>query len=132
MCPVSLTEYNESQQRSAQRALDKLDKLDGRLDSHFSGKRRHARRPFRGKATVRYPSAGDAPPTEFTVWTRSISESGLSFICPHQIPEEWVLVGLEPTPGQKVWFAADIRRQKAVPEESFWELGVSFRGRIKD
>ena len=132
MSAASLTGYTDSQQRSAQRALDTLDRLENRLDAHFSGKRRHARRPFRGTATIRMPAAGENRPAEFRVWTRSISESGLSFICPWQIAEPWVLVGLETAPGRPVWFFADIVRRKEVPEENFWDHGVAFRGRVKD
>lgn len=132
MCPVSLAEYTESQQRSAQRALDTLDRLDSRLDAHFAGMRRHPRRLFRGMATVRFPGGGNGATGEFTVWTRSISASGLSFICPNPIAEPWVLVGLEPAPGEVVWFFADIVRRKEVAGEGFWEHGVAFRGRVRD
>lgn len=132
MCPADLTEYSDSQRRSAQRALDTLDRLDSRLDSHFSTKRRHARRAFRGTATVRFPAGTTGSPPDFQVWTRSISESGLSFICPVQIKEAWVLVGLTPPAGDVIWFFADVVRRKQVPEEGFWEHGVAFRGRVKD
>lgn len=131
MSPVSVTAYSEQQQRCAQRSLDTLDRLDARLEAHYAAKRRHPRKAFRGTATVRIPSSDVGAPVEFTVWTRSISASGLSFICPDQIHEPWVLVGLA-AGGEPAWFFADVVRRREIAEEGFWEHGVAFRGRVQD
>ncbi|HEX6984357.1 MAG TPA: PilZ domain-containing protein, partial [Planctomycetaceae bacterium] len=118
--------------QDAQRALDTLDRLDARLEPHYGPRRRHHRRPFRAAATVRRPLVPPPGPQEVTVWTREISESGLSFIHKDRIAEDWVLVGLEPQPGRTVWLRADVVRRREVPTGGFWEHAVAFRGRIEE
>ncbi|MDQ3332617.1 MAG: hypothetical protein M3552_18540 [Planctomycetota bacterium] len=132
MSAVTLNEYAESQKRCAQRALDALDRLDSRLGSHYSDRRRHVRRTFRSIATVRLAATAGSEARDVTVWTREISESGMSFICPDQITDEWALIRLEVSPGSPVWFVADIIRRREVPSEEFWEHGIAFRGRVAE
>jgi hypothetical protein len=81
---------------------------------------------------VRLAAAAEATPREITVWTREISESGMSFICPERIADEWALIRLEISPGNPVWFVADIIRRRELPSDDFWEHGIAFRGRVAD
>jgi hypothetical protein len=132
MSTDTLESYAETQKRSALRALDSLDRLESRLGSHYSDRRRHERRPFRSIATVRIAATESSPARDVTVWTREISESGMSFICPEQITDEWALIRLEISPGHPTWFVADIIRRRELPSEEFWEHGIAFRGRVTE
>jgi hypothetical protein len=128
---LSLENYNERQNRSAHRVLDTLDQLDTRLSTHYSGKRRHTRVQYRGVGTVCFPNPDvsildPSSAGAFSVHIRSLSQSGLSFIYPGEIPERNVLVGLDQAGRTKTWFAAEIVRVKAIEEEGFWEYGVKF------
>jgi hypothetical protein len=132
MSTITLDGYTDSQHRAAQRAMDALDRLDTRLGNHYSDRRRHVRRSFRSVATVRLAAAAEGAPREVTVWTREISESGMSFISPERIADEWALIRLEISPGNPVWFVADIIRCRELPSDDFWEHGIAFRGRVAD
>ena len=130
MSPASVEHYNDVQQRGALRVLEILDRLDARLATHYSTLRRHPRRPFRGTATVRLVTGQGDGPQELRVWTRSLSESGLSFICPKSLAGRRLQIGLELTPGQSVWLEAEVVRCREVAGEGFWDHGVAFRGRV--
>jgi hypothetical protein len=132
MTTTTLDGHTETQHRSAQRALDALDRLDTRLGNHYSDRRRHVRRSFRSVATVRLAAGAENAPRDLTVWTREISESGMSFISAERITAEWALIRLEISPGHPVWFVADIVRSRELPSDDFWEHGVAFRGRVSD
>ncbi|MCC7423499.1 MAG: PilZ domain-containing protein [Planctomycetaceae bacterium] len=128
---LSIENYNERQNRSAQRVLDMLDQLDSRLGTHYSGKRRHTRVQYRGVGTVCVTSPEQSildtsGAGSFSVHVRSLSQSGLSFIYPGEIPEKNVFVGLDQAKGGKTWFVAEIVRVKEISEEGFWEYGVRF------
>ena len=129
MWSVTLTEIDDT---GAGQALDVLDRLDARLEPHYASKRRHHRRPFRSAAMIRRPLTPPPGPQEMTVWTREISESGLSFVCPERIHDQWILIGLEPSPGRVVWLRADLVRRREVPSGRYWEHAVAFRRRVQD
>ena len=131
MWSVTVTEPVELEQ-AAQNALDTLDRLDARLDVHYAPLRRHSRRPCRTAATIRRPLTPPPAPQEVTVWTREISESGLSFVCPERISDQWVLIGLEMIPGRVTWLRGDVVRRREVPSGGFWEHAVAFRRRVDD
>ncbi|QDT63185.1 PilZ domain-containing protein [Calycomorphotria hydatis] len=129
---ISATDYSEKQQRSAQRTLEMLDRMDSRMEEHYATIRKHHRREFRGQAILCLPPTEDNPlPVKARVWTRSISESGLSFICPAHITDDKIIIGLDLPNGKVSWLHAEIRRRKEIPNEQFWEYGVAFRGRAE-
>lgn len=125
--------YSEVQQRAARRILDSLDRSESRLEEHYSRLRAHPRSSFRGTAMVCIPDPdqpvlrpGDGRST--TVWARSISSAGLSLISPEQIYAKILLVGLEIPGSTTRWFNSEVVRERKIPEETFWEYGVAFRG----
>ncbi len=56
----------------------------------------------------------------------------MSFISPERIADEWALIRLEISPGNPVWFVADIIRCRELPSDDFWEHGIAFRGRVAE
>ncbi|MEM7813179.1 MAG: PilZ domain-containing protein [Planctomycetota bacterium] len=126
----SIAEYSATEQRAAERVLDTLDQLELRMDAHFARQRQHQRAQFRGRATIRIPAPG-AEPISFEVYSRSLSQGGLSFICPQEIHAERLLVGLHLPNGECRWFHGVIMRSREVTDEEFWEYGVAFHGRAE-
>ncbi|QDT39916.1 PilZ domain-containing protein [Stratiformator vulcanicus] len=132
MSVTSVTEFNDKQLRASQRVLDTLDRLDARTDDHYATKRQYERRTFRGQATLLMSTFGDDDVRrQVKVWTRSISASGLSFICPGIINGDKVVIGLDIPDKETAWFDAEIKRRRKVPDETFWEYGVAFHGRTE-
>lgn len=131
---VSADDYSEKQIRAAQRVLDSLDHLDKRMASVYTKLRNHGRRHFRKLVYVVvpdpiYPCPTQDSPNFMKVWARSISQSGLSFICPLRIPVTMVMVGLPVQDGEISWFNAELVRCREFAGDGFWEYGVSFRAR---
>ena len=138
MSLVALDQYTPSQQLAAGNALDMMDRLDDRLGDrlgdHYSKQRKHLRRDFRGLATLYVPNSlnldlDSVPTNSCTVWARSVSESGLSFIYPGRMPSKQVVIGLDLSNGSQTLFRASIVRTRQVPGTDFWEYGVTFTGR---
>jgi hypothetical protein len=125
MSLVALDQYIPSQHLAAGNALDMMD----RLGDHYSKQRKHLRRDFRGLATLYVPSSlnpdlDSVPTNSCTVWARSLSESGLSFIYPGRMPSKQVVIGLDLSNGSQTLFRASIVRTRQVPGTDFWEYGV--------
>lgn len=130
MSLISLDQYTEKQNRAINRVLDTLDRIEQRTDSHFSDKRAHERKQFRGLVWISIPDGSqEFDQARTQVWSRSISQSGLSFIYPMRIYESQIQVGV-PVGAQVTWFRAEIVRQKEIQEEHFWEYGVRFLGKV--
>tara|TARA_R110002095_G_scaffold204153_2_gene186689 strand:+ start:6021 stop:6428 length:408 start_codon:yes stop_codon:yes gene_type:complete len=130
---ISLDQYTEKQNRAISRVLDLLDRVEKRTNAHFSEKRSHERKDFRGIVWISMPdeNAGDENQAEaIKVWSRSISQSGLSFIYPLPIRQSTILVGVPVQGNQVTWFRSEIVRRKEVQEEQFWEYGVRFLGKV--
>ncbi len=131
MSLISLEQYSEKQNRAINRVLDTLDRLDARTSAHYSEKRAHERKAFRGLVWLSIPDGTQEFDQAMTkVWSRSISQSGLSFIYPMRIYETQIRVGVPVGADQVTWFRAEIVRQKEVEEEHFWEYGVRFLGKV--
>ncbi len=135
MSHLSIKQYSGHLERSAVRTLDTLDKLDERMSGQYSQQRGHARKAFRGQATIVFPDP-ENPVLTFDdtnsckVWARSISAGGMSFIYPKELGKKKIIVGLELPGADPIWFHAEIVRVKQVPEEDFWVYGVAFRERV--
>lgn len=126
----SLDDYTPSELRAAERVLDSLDQLENRMEAHFARQRRHQRVQFRGKATVCIP-VQSGKPIRFNVHARSLSQGGMSFICPEELDAERLIIGLHLADGELRWYHAAIIRKRDVLDEDFWEYGVAFQGRAE-
>ncbi|MFH1301622.1 MAG: PilZ domain-containing protein [Planctomycetota bacterium] len=135
MSLISLEQYTEKQNRAISRVLDLLDRIEKRTNVHYSEKRSHERKDFRGIVWISIPdknSAEDAEVDTIKVWSRSISQSGLSFIYPLPIRQTTIHVGVPVQGNQVTWFRSEVVRRKEVQEEHFWEYGVRFLGKVVD
>lgn len=136
MSLINLEQYSDKQNRAITRILDTLDRLEKRTNPHFSDRRKHERKDFRGVVWIRIPqnsrSEEEEVTSEIRVWARSLSQSGLSFIYPFRIYTTEIEVGVPVENHQAIWFRAEIVRQKEIGEESFWEFGVKFLGKVRD
>lgn len=131
MSLVSLEQYTDKQNRSINRVLDTLDRIEQRTNVHYSEKRSHERKDFRGLVWISTPEGTEEGEFSTTkVWSRSISQSGLSFIYPQRIYETQIRVGVPVSNEQITWFRAEIVRHKEVMDEEFWEYGVRFLGKL--
>lgn len=132
MSILELEEYSDKQKRAMARVLDTLDRIDKRTVSHYSNKRAHERKVYRGIVLVSFPNE-DQTAEEIVksvkVCSRSISQSGLSFVYPFRIFQNEILVGVPVSNDQTTWFRSEIVRQKEIQEEQFWEYGVKFLGK---
>lgn len=133
MSLINLEQYTEKQNRAITRVLDTLDRLEQRTNAHYSENRAHERKKYRGVVWIN-PMEDLAPEEEVVnvtkVWSRSISQSGLSFINPSRIQQTRIQVGIPVEDNQVVWFHAEIVRHREVAEENFWEYGVKFLGKV--
>ncbi|MCA9019028.1 MAG: hypothetical protein KDA74_02715 [Planctomycetaceae bacterium] len=132
---ISVDSYSPSLQKTAQEVLDTLDRMDSRMDQHYSRLRSHPRNNFRGVVHLCIPDP-DSPVIKpgsglsTRVWARCISSSGLSFICPDELDAKALLVGIEIPGRDTTWFQAEIKRERLMPDETFWEYGVAFINRV--
>jgi len=136
MSLINLEQYTDKQNRAISRVLDTLDRLEQRTHNHYSVKRSHERKDFRGIVWIRIPETSYSDESEvytnIRVWSRSISQSGLSFIYPDCIYPTVIQVGVPIQDDQVTWFRAEIVRQREIEEEKFWEYGVKFLGKVTD
>ncbi|QDT93203.1 hypothetical protein [Gimesia algae] len=132
MSLINLDQYTVKQNRAVLRVLDSLDRMDQRTGLHYSEKRAHERKDFRGIVWISLPDSDVADDQETTikVWSRSISQSGLSFIYPFPIYRNSIMVGVPVQDTHVAWFRSEIVRQKEIQEEQFWEFGVRFLGKV--
>lgn len=136
MSLINLEQYTDKQNRAITRILDTLDRLERRTNLHYSDKRKHERKDFRGIVWIRIPqntrSEEEDDTSDIRVWSRSLSQSGLSFIYPYNIYPNQIEVGVPVQNHQVTWFRAEVVRQKEIGEENFWEYGVKFLGKVRD
>lgn len=117
--------------KQATRVMDMLDRWDDRLQDHYGRQRKHNRSSLRTVITLRMMMDGpDGPePVMKAAWTRNISQGGMSFILPDQIPVTRLLAGLKMSgDGPESWFHIEICRSREV-QDGFWEYGAVFRGK---
>ncbi|MAT16375.1 MAG: pilus assembly protein PilZ [Planctomyces sp.] len=119
----------EKLERSAEEVLSILERWDAKNQGHHTQKRQYSRKPYRTKMTVFIPQsegmAGESmEATSFTVWSRNISQGGVSFIYPGQLQHGRYLICLDPEKSGSLWFLVEILRSRQVHNE-FWEYGAN-------
>ncbi|MCA9041373.1 MAG: PilZ domain-containing protein [Planctomycetaceae bacterium] len=125
---MSSMKQGERLERAAEEVLAILDRWDSRLQGHHTQKRQYVRKPYRTKMTVFIPQsdgmAGESmESTSFPVWSRNISQGGVSFIYPGQLKHGKYLMCLDPEKSGSLWFVVEIVRSREVHNE-FWEYGA--------
>ncbi len=119
---------------SALRLIERLERLDALLADQFQRVRKHERIRAHGQLRVFVPAPG-AKPTDLKnaqvihVWTRNLSQGGLSFIAREQILAEQIVVELPFADGRINYLLSNVVRTRQVDEE-FWEYGVAFLLRL--
>ena len=120
---------------AAEQVIDRLDRLEKRLQRHYSDQRTCSRQQFRRKVTVFIPpTLYDVVDIEqarrLDVWTRDVSQGGISFIATEAISAQQIVVRLRFADESFSYFRATIVRRKQV-DEAFWEHGACFCERIE-
>jgi hypothetical protein len=130
---ISVESYNSKQQKSVERILESLDNMNDRQVTVYSRHRAYERKKIRGYALVRIVNTDNIEQAiEFRVYIHNVSSGGMCFICPDEIQEKDVLIGLlKPDNTPSVWFKSQIVRKKEIIEEGFWEYGVAFKSRLE-
>ncbi len=131
---MTFLSHDPTDERTHRRALEILDILDRwneRSKGHFSQKRQYARKSFRSLVIVvtvetAVDAADTAGLTRLRVWSRNISQGGISFIFPGQITAPEITLSLDPE--EKVWMRGQIVRCRPI-HDGFWDYGVKFVGR---
>lgn len=111
--------------------MDMLTSAEQRAEALFKRVRQHERKAFQGTVYVCLPTA-DAPepsedhPSTFQAWAYNISQGGIGFVAPTEIPVDHVVIGLKLPNGQVRWIHGRIVRTRPIPEEEFIDYGVAF------
>ena len=119
---------DERETRLAWSVMDMLDRWDARLQGHLTQKREHDRKKFRSLITVLYSTSDESDEAaSIKVWSRNLSQGGMSFVYRGQIKPANVVVCLNPDQGETLWYQAEIMRSRQVHND-YWEYGVRFAG----
>lgn len=124
--------HTDREEKIAERVLDMLDRWADRLNGHQDQKREFPRKRFRARVTVYIPEtvgiAGEsAEATNFQVWSRNLSQGGMSFIYHSHIKSDRIVVCLDPDKGGTHWYQGQLVRKRLVHND-YWEYGVKFTG----
>ncbi|QDU79504.1 hypothetical protein Pla110_12140 [Polystyrenella longa] len=125
---MTMTKKADKQEKAAEEVLSILDRWDARMQGHHNQKRQYSRNPYRTKMTVFIPQSDgmvgeSSESTSFTVWSRNISQGGVSFIYPGQLQHGKYLMCLDPEKSGSLWFLVEIVRSRQVHNE-FYEFGA--------
>jgi HD-GYP domain-containing protein (c-di-GMP phosphodiesterase class II) len=132
---TSLEHYSETEKRRVLDALDILDNSSQITTRTYQSKRSENRVALRTVASICFPNPRNpivnvkSGPL-LRVVTRDISNRGVSFVCPDELPQERILIGLQVNERDTRWFLSDIVRAREVADTGFWEHAVIFRQAI--
>lgn len=120
----------EREMRAAGRVLDILDRWSDRMTGHQTQKRTSPRRRLRIRmqAYVQTPNLCDQTenkPAALLIWSREISQTGMSFIHRGLITAEEIALCIELDSGNVRWLQAIIKRRRQV-HDNYYEYGVKF------
>jgi HD-GYP domain-containing protein (c-di-GMP phosphodiesterase class II) len=131
----SLEHYSERQKYNASCALDILEGSRKISDNQYAAQRMYVRTVVRSVVTIQLldptnPVLNLQSGHTFRVTTHDVSQGGISFIYPGQLPLGNILVGLGASDNEKAWFLGKILRNREVGDTGFWLHGVAFQQRI--
>ena len=128
---IGIDQYSRAQRRAAKRVMARLTQLERMESRRHRAKRQFERNSFFSTAILRIPR-GDGSVDESTagpsctVWTRDLSRSGVSFICPFEVEGSRVVLGFRLPDESIKWYQAEIVREREIPDEVFWDYGTVF------
>lgn len=130
--------FTESQWRAVHRILDSMDRAAQRTEKLYSRVRKHARKSYRGPLTIFIPhEEHDTPPANgqdgcCPAWSYSLSQGGVGLIALEcvSVPEFWV--GVQLPNNTMRWMNGRIVRRRRIPEEDFFDYGVSFAAKATE
>jgi hypothetical protein len=132
---TSLEDYSEAEKRRVFDALDLLDNSAQLTNRTYQHQRNDDRIALRTVATIclpdpRSPIVNLKSNRLLRVLTRDVSSRGVSFVCPDELPQERILVGLHVNAQETKWFLSDIVRAREISDTGFWEHAALFRQSI--
>lgn len=121
--------------RTVMRVMDALDRWSERLSGHHEQRRAFPRKSARSAITIYFIEEGTASnqageKLSVQVWMRNLSRNGLAFIHDRYLNVNKIVVCLDGTGRDPVWFHAEVVRSRQV-HEGYWEYGVSLKERAK-
>ncbi|QDT95598.1 PilZ domain-containing protein [Gimesia aquarii] len=127
-------EYSQEQQQLLPKVVNLLSQIEERAKHIYGKQRAHPRIDFRGLIVISF-SIDFTEPIEIysgemiTVLGRSVSQSGISLICPDHIAQEELFLKLPLSQSIDTWFSSKIVRKRRILD-AFWEYGIQFQARL--
>ncbi len=127
-------EYSAEQVQLLPKVVNLLSQIEERAKNIYGKQRSHPRIDFRGLIVVSF-SIDFSEPIEIysgemiTVLGRSVSQSGISLICPDHITQEELFLKLPLSESMDTWFSSKIVRKRRILD-AFWEYGIQFQARL--
>lgn len=118
--------------RAIQRILDQMERTAQRTGSQYARIRKHERKAYHGPLTVYLPyGVHDEPPrtTEMgclPAWSYSLSQGGVGLVMLEELVQNEVWVGVQLPNNSVRWMFGHIVRHRPIPEEEFFDYGISF------
>lgn len=124
--------FSEREQRDIARILDRMDRVSNRTEQHYSRMRKHDRKPYRGPLSVFLPTEFHmSPPANgdercLPAWSYSLSQGGVGMIMLEELTWNELWIGVHLPNHSLRWMYGRIVRRRQVPEEAFFDYGISF------
>jgi hypothetical protein len=127
-----LEHYSETEKRRVFEALDLLDNSAQISNRQFQHKRTDGRVALRTVASICLPDPSKPIVNVKTghllkVLTRDVSSRGVSFVCPDELAQDQILIGLHVNERDTKWFYSNIVRTREIGDTGFWEHAALFQ-----
>jgi HD-GYP domain-containing protein (c-di-GMP phosphodiesterase class II) len=132
---ISLEHYSEKQKYLASCAIDILEGSRKLTDIQYASQRTHPRAVVKSVVALQLinsqnPVLNIQSGRMFQAITYDLSQSGMSFVYPSQLPLVGILVGLRISDSEKAWFIGKILRNREIGDTGFWLHNVAFQQRL--
>lgn len=133
---MRLQHNSPNYEKLAQETLNIMDRWDEKFSHHLNPERQHERKSFRSRLHARIPERETTngikiPSHSFLVWTRDLSQTGVSFIYQEELKTDSLHLCLNTESSGDLWYLVEIVRKRQVYNH-FWDYGVQFRERITE